>query len=100
MQNTITIQEVGKRPTLEKLPIMLQQPVEIATNYLCVSAVEFQQIKDKNYITFHFDESLQMESKSILTIFSHFQYRITFLNHNPAQRFLKISVEPVKALLN
>ncbi|ESU28371.1 hypothetical protein FLJC2902T_17220 [Flavobacterium limnosediminis JC2902] len=100
MLKTIPIQEVGKRPTLHRLPILLQQPVDQVTNYLCVAAVEYQEDTNKNYITFHFDEYLQMEIKAILAIFATFQFRISFLNHNPAQRFLKISVVPSKALLN
>lgn len=100
MQKPITIQEVGKRATLDRLPILLQQPIDAITNYLCVAAVEYQENFKKNYITFYFDEDLQMETSAILSIFSQFQFRIIFCNHNPAKRYLTISVAPIKALLN
>lgn len=100
MLKTIPIQEVGKRPTLERLPILLQQPVDQITNFLCVAAVDYQPTTDKNYIIFHFDEVLQMEVKPILAIFSQFQFGITFLNYNPAQRFLKVALNQSKAILN
>ena len=100
MQKTITIQEVGKRPTLDKLPILLQQPVELTTNFLCVASVEFQQVQNTNYITFYFDEDLQMETKAIMQIFAKHQFAIRFVNINPVQRFMTISVVTSKALLN
>ncbi|KGO89571.1 hypothetical protein [Flavobacterium suncheonense] len=100
MQKTITIQEVGKRPTLDKLPILLQQPVELATNYLCVASVDYIQFDGQNFIAFRFDEDLQMEVNTILEIFNSFQFQIPMKLVDPLCRFMFICVEPSKALLN